>query len=371
MKKLLIIVLVVLLSLSIIGCTAEKAAPQEESSAKEDTAAAKDDAPATEEDAADEGEAAGDDAVQEKKVIGFIIAGPDHYYQTNYDTFTKASEPDGWEVLFLNSEWSFEKELANVEDLIQKKVDAIVLQTLNAEAVLEACKKSLDAGIPFYLIAGSAAPSDTPPTCVVEGNWYIAGVNAANVINETYPDGAKVALIGGVTAAVVDGEITKGFEETVAELGADIEIVFNQPGDWQREKAMNVMQDLIAAKVAYDVVFVYNEDMADGALQVMKEANAQKPIITNNGKDLGQKMVKDGDVIATTEFAPTKEGYLMYLAVKANFEGKTVAQNIPNAGLLLTIDNIDEAIPWDVNKFFNEYLNVIWDPQEEIAPYIQ
>ncbi len=365
MKKTLCLVVAVLLAAALLaGCT--QSATVESSSAESSSAET-----VTESAAESAAESETTQATGEAKTIGFIIAGPDHYYQTNYDTFARAaSENDGWETLFLNSEWSFEKELANVEDLIQKKVDAIVLQTNNAEGVLEACKKSLDAGIPFYLIAGSPVPSDIVPTCVVEGNWAVAGTNAANVINENYPDGCKVAIIGGVSGQTVDGAITDGFEEQIAALGADIEIVFNQPGEWQREKAMNVMQDLIASKTEYDVLFCYNEDMSDGALQIMKEGNAKKPIVTCNGKDIGQTMVKDGDVLATTEFAPTKEGYLMYLAVKANFEGKTVAENIPNAGLLLTIDNIDEAIPWDVDQFFTEYLNVKWDPEAEIAPYI-
>ncbi len=373
-KTISIVIAIVLIATLFTACTQQPASTAVEEPAAapavEEPAAA---APAEEEPTAEEPAAAPADETDSggQKTIGFIIAGPDHYYQTNYDVFERASrENEGWETLFLNSEWSFEKELSNVEDLIQKKVDAIVLQTNNAEGVLEACKKSLDAGIPFFVIAGSTVPADITPTCTVEGNWSVAGVNAATVLKDQFPDGCKLALITGVPGQTVDGGIRAGLDETNEALDAKIEIVYDQPGDWQRDKAMNAMQDLIASKIEFDALFVYNEDMADGCLQIMKEANITKPMVSCNGKDLGQAMLKNGDLIATTEFAPTKEGYLMYLAVKAVFDGKTLEPNIPNAGVYLTPENVAEAIPWDVNEFFDNYLNKMWDPIAEIAPYI-
>ena len=318
-----------------------------------------------------EGDTFGADGATAGKTIGYIIPGPDNYCQVQRDSFIHMADIEGWTVQELNAEWSFANELSIVEDLIEKGVDAIIVQTNNAAACGEEIEKAAAAGIPFFLVAGSGTEDQMAPVCVVEGNWAIAGTNAVNLIHEAFPDGAKVAIIGGAEAAIVTMSINEAFDARNEELNANIETVYYQPAEYQRAIAMEKMQDLISSSIDFDVVFVHNADMANGSLQVMQEAGVIKPIVTCNGNSVDIAMVKEGTALGTTEFCPTKEGYLMFRVCKAVLEGKTVAPNVPNAGVLITKDNLNEVIPWDTAEFYTNYIGQIWDYEAEFSQYVK
>jgi len=114
LKKLLIVVMcIALLGFIGVGCKTE-AAPAEEAAVEEE-------APAEE---------AGVDLTGVK--IGFVNAGPDDYYAQFGNTFKAIAEDYGMEVTEVNSDYKPEKELANVQDLIAKGVEAIAVITAGA-----------------------------------------------------------------------------------------------------------------------------------------------------------------------------------------------------------------------------------------------
>ena len=79
-----------------------------------------------------------------KAKIGFVLAGPDIFYATEMNVFKKLAQEAGWKVQVVSSEYSASKEIANGEDFIAKKVDAIVIITSNPQSAAEvACKQRL------------------------------------------------------------------------------------------------------------------------------------------------------------------------------------------------------------------------------------
>ncbi len=66
------------------------------------------------------------------------------------------------EVTELNSDYKPEKELANVQDLIAKGVEAIAVITAGAAGSAATIEAANDAGVPIFFIAGK--PELTPGT---------------------------------------------------------------------------------------------------------------------------------------------------------------------------------------------------------------
>ncbi len=88
------------------------------------------------------------------KTIGFVNAGPDDYYAQFGKTLVAVAKSYGMNVVEVNSNYKPEKELANVQDLIAKGVDAIAVITAGAAGSAKSVEAANHAHVPIFFIAG-------------------------------------------------------------------------------------------------------------------------------------------------------------------------------------------------------------------------
>ena len=337
MKKLIALLLVLAMAFAMVACGAkEEAAPAATEAAPAATEAATEAAPAAT-------EAAPADGI----TIGYVIAGPDDYYNVSAEVVKLYGAKQGWEVITLNSEYTPEKEISNFEDLIAMGVDGIMCIAANSESVQTAANLAAEAGIPTVFV--SSGPAENFDT-LVTGNWTYSGLTHAKYLNENMP-GAKVALVEGASGQGIANLIHEAFVATY-----EGEIVAEHDCNWSREEAMTYTQDLIASGTEVDVIFTYNDEMAAGAQQALEEAGYMPGEIwlcSNNGKPVGLDMLKNGWMLLDIEFAPTSEAYVGAMAMQALLEGKEVNQLIDNPAISLTPDNTEDALTWDPAEFVN------------------
>ncbi|MCP4381923.1 MAG: sugar ABC transporter substrate-binding protein [Hyphomicrobiales bacterium] len=286
--------------------------------------------------------------------IGFVLAGPDVFYATGAEVFETLAEQNGHRVSFANSEYSPSKELANVEDFIARGVDVIVLLSANAEAGTQAAQRAKDAGIPIFFQSALPTPEGYQiPDGIVSGNWIAMGKTVGLYVGENYP-GENVALIEGFYGQGTTELIRKGFEEGVAESGGGNEVVLNASGNWNRKDGLAVAQDFIASQKDFKVIYAMNEEMMAGTIQAIEEAGKQGEyaLFSDNGKEIGWQWMKDGVMEGTVANPPTLEGDIIFQMVQAHLDGKDYPRHVYNTQPWLTADNLDGAIPWDVEDYF-------------------
>ena len=296
-------------------------------------------------------------ALAEDKVqIGFVSAGPDDYYNISAEVVKLAGEQLGWEVSVLNSEYTPEKEISNVEDLITKGVDGILIIAANMDSAQTATQKANEAGIPIVFVAGGPGEGPGVPDSIVAGNWAFSGDWHAKNLNEVFP-GAKVALAMAVPGQDIGNLITDAFKAAY-----EGEIVEEQYCNWSRSEGMEFAQNLITKMTDVDVIFAYNEEMAAGVKQAYEEAGYQPGevwIISNNGKDIGLQMLADNWMQYTIEFAPTSEAYTGVLAMQEILAGNEVNEVIYNPAVCLSAENIEDAITWDPAEFVENAESIV------------
>jgi len=102
--------------------------------------------------------------------VGYVVAGPDDYYNVSAEVVKLAGAERGWEVTILNSEYTPELEISNVEDLIAKGVDGILVLAANMESAQTATQKANAAGIPIVFIDFRLHPfKNTVPSMQILG----------------------------------------------------------------------------------------------------------------------------------------------------------------------------------------------------------
>lgn len=162
---------------------------------------------------------------------------------------------------------SVDTQVQIMDELINQKYDAIILQATDAAGLASSAQKAEAAGIPVITCNLDA---DTVHTALVAG----VDVEAGRIIAKAMGDnGAKKVLIISATAGATKGEnIDKGFKATLEESYPDVEILDEQSGEWLTENANTVMTDFLTKYPEIDAVLCHNDAMAEGAAEACKAA---------------------------------------------------------------------------------------------------
>lgn len=234
------------------------------------------------------------------------------------------------------------KQTSDVEDLITKKVDAIVMLPIESAALTPVAQKVIDAKIPLIVIDREIESDNF--TALVKGDNKGVGINAAKYIAQKLNGKGNVVIIEGVPCSVTTLR-TEGFKEVIKNY-PDIKIVATQAGDFQKEKSLTVMQNILQSQKQIDAVYTEDDEMAFGVIQAIKEAKRTdiKVVTGCGGHKDAYKLIKEEDPLfqATFIYSPlmVKDGVKMAVdIVKGNIPQNKV--NVLEA-TQVTKDNVDK-----------------------------
>ncbi len=282
--------------------------------------------------------------------FGYIMPGPDPWYGYAKDGFLFAAAKNNVNVTVVNSDYDQQKELANLDDLVTQKVDGIDLFSFNPDGVQIGAQKANKSGIPLLAEMSTIAKGPGTVVCDVEFDWYKLGVVIADTIAKLHPGERVLEITGLVGQGPVDLYL-KGMQARMKELGKNT-LVGIQPADYNREKAMNIMQNMLQSGQKFTVVHVGNEDMAMGVLQVLKDAgklNNPIHVISNNGSPEGLAAIEDGDLEATVSTSPGVEGLVSFEALYRYVQGKKVPAKVMIPMIPIDKTNVASAVAWKVD----------------------
>jgi ribose transport system substrate-binding protein len=208
-------------------------------------------------------------------------------YQTTYEkAFIEAAEanPDV-EAIVLDAGGDVARQIAQIEDLIQQEVDAIIIWPTNGEAVIPAVRKAKQAGIPVVITNSNIAEQGFDFVSSFSGPDNITqGARAAEIMCDKFKEmgtdtEAQIVQISGQPGYTTAIERAKGFEDRLPEVCPDVTLLESQPGDWNREKSQQVMEAFLVKYDDIDGVYAGDDNMGVGALNAAKAAGRAGDII--------------------------------------------------------------------------------------------
>lgn len=301
-------------------------------------------------------------AFAQKLVYGYISPGPDTWYQRDVDGFVFGAEADDVEVIVLNSQYDPEREIANIETLINQGVDGISMFSFTENGAIVAADRARAAGIPIVVTdsVGSVAAAGREVVAEIDFDWYGMGVQYAEWMAANYP-GEGFAILTGNFEAVPSKEINRGMEERAAELGQN-PLVAVRETKYSPDTAVSLAQDLVQAGEEFGILFVMDEDMAAAVIRMLERQgllNDSIKVIAQNGSPAGIPLVKDGKLLYTISSSPGWEGLVAYLALH-NYVTETrdaVGQHLVLPVIEVNNENIDDprqVVPWEPNEIYWE-----------------
>jgi ribose transport system substrate-binding protein len=190
-------------------------------------------------------------------------------YQTTYEkAFIAAAEANAdVEAVVLDAGGDVARQIAQMEDLIQQEVDAIIIWPTNGEAVIPAVRKAFKAGIPVIVTNSNIAEAGHQFVKSFSGPDNITqGSRSAELMCEALDGKGRVLQISGQPGYTTAIERAKGFEDRLPEVCPDVELVETQPGDWNREKSQTVMEAFLVKYDDIDGVYAGDDNMGVGAM---------------------------------------------------------------------------------------------------------
>jgi ribose transport system substrate-binding protein len=278
------------------------------------------------------------DASDTSVTLGFVNGGTSEFHSCLEKAVQSEAKAEGAELITVNSRQSAASELSNMEDLIARHVDAIILQTVNTDALKSGIVKAKAANIPLYLTSVSSDPDDILGAVVVDLE-KVGGLDADWMAEDAGGRKAQAGVIAGAPGAASD-MLVSGFVEGLPDT---VTVVANQPGMFNAAKAHDVAENMIQAHPDLQYAFVANEEMALSAAKAFEAAGADVKIVTTNGTDAGLAAIRDGKLSATVANSPVPIGETAVRNTLAALRKKNIEKVATAPYLLVTRDNLAEA----------------------------
>ncbi len=238
----------------------------------------------------------------------------------------------GYEATIFDSQNNTSKEAEHFENLIAAGYSAILFNPTDSEGSVSNVKRANEAGLPTFCmdreinsleVATSQITSDNFSGCVELGEYFVRKLNKK---------GKYVELLG----LVGDNNTwnrSKGFHSVVDHF-PELEMVAQQSADFDRSKAMEVLESVMQSNPDINAVFCGNDAMAMGAYQALIASGKADSVMVfgfDGAKDV-MDAIKDKKIVATAMQSPKQMARTAaeladeYMKGKRNFSKKTPLQ---------------------------------------------
>lgn len=268
-----------------------------------------------------------DDAGTDEKVIGLSISTLNNpFFVDLRDGAQKAADELGYKLVVVDAQNDPGKQVSDVEDLVQMGVDFILINPADSAAVVTAVEAANKANIPVITVDRGSEGGNVV-THIASDN-VAGGRMAGEYVSELLGGSGKIVELEGIPGTSAARDRGQGFNEIVAE-NSGLNVVSNQPADFDRAKGLTVMENILQAQPEIDAVFAHNDEMALGALEAIEASKRNIIVVGFDATADAVKAVEDGRLAATVAQQPVLMGELAVKTADKVLKGESVESFIP------------------------------------------
>lgn len=192
-----------------------------------------------------------------------------------------------------------EKENAAIENAITNDYDAIIVQPNNGEAQRPYVEKVVEAGI--IAITTNARIEGIDGASSVDADPYVQAKVNAEIALDQVPQNAKVVVLNGPSGNFHADERRRAWQVEFFDKRPDVEIVGEQIASWNKDEAVQYMEDWVTANPEIHAIISMNDNMAAGALEVVKDNPVFAEILSYgvDGTPEATLLINDGTMTST------------------------------------------------------------------------
>ena len=260
-------------------------------------------------DSQESGRSAAGTSDDERPVIALVMKSLANEFFVNMASGAERHQAEraNYELIIngIRNESDLAQQVALVDQMISRGVDAIVIAPADSKALVPALARASAAGIAIINIDNRLEPE-----VLEEYDLSIPFIGPSNRAGaqmvgdfalQNVATGSKVAILEGITSAVNSIERRTGFEEAITDAGMDL--VTLQSAEWDQTKAAQVMAGILSQYPDLDVILAANDNMALGAASAVSMARREKEIVIAGFDNISaiHPLIEAGTVTATVD----------------------------------------------------------------------
>lgn len=230
-----------------------------------------------------------------------------------------------------NANSQFNKQIADVEQMIDSGVQLLVIAPLNSDGWDSVFAKATAKKVPIITIDRKInADSCTDYLTFIGSDFEEQGKRAADKMAAALGNKGSVAILLGSPGNNVTTLRTKGFKDQIAKVAPDVKIVFEQTGQFSREEGQKVSEQLLQSNSDISGIYAENDEMALGAEVALKGAGKKAgdvKIVTIDGTKGAVQGIIDGWIYSVIESNP-RFGPLAFSTAEKFFNGEPIPEDI-------------------------------------------
>lgn len=191
------------------------------------------------------------------------------FIQMKWGGFAAAKEHGMQYTCLAPEKYSIDNQIRVMEDLVQKKVDAIVLIPIDGKGIVSGIERANKGGVPVFICNTKAEGGETLGFAGIDHRTM--GKTLGEYVSAKLKGKGQIVILEGTTGASTAIERLEGIMEALKKH-PNIKILASTTAKYNRQLGMKVMEDLLIRFPKIDAVIGINDSMALGAKEAVKDA---------------------------------------------------------------------------------------------------
>ncbi|WP_375055324.1 sugar ABC transporter substrate-binding protein [Zobellella sp. DQSA1] len=256
----------------------------------------------------------------------------------------KTAELDGVSAQFEDAKADVGQQLQQVESFISQKLDAIIINPVDTQAVAPIIRRAEAAGIPLIFVNRRPETELPANMAYVGSDSKVAGVLQMEYIVEKLGGKGNVAILMGALSDEATRDRTRGVEEVAAKY-PDIKIIAKETGKWARKEGMDITNNWLLSGYEIDAIASNNDEMAIGAIMTLGPNRLKDVIVGGVDATPDALAFVDRGMLDVTVFQDAKgQGSAAIETAYKMAKGEAVEQNVMIPFELVTKDNYKDYV---------------------------
>jgi ribose transport system substrate-binding protein len=183
-------------------------------------------------------------------------------------------------VVYTQSDNQVQKQISNIQSMIARKVDAIIMTPISPSATVPVIKQAEAAGIPVVLLSAEADTKDYTALVTVDQKKF--GAAGAEWLAKSLGGKGNIYALNGVAGLSTDSLRFAGAKAVFAKYPG-IKIVADTHASWDEAQAKRAVSNMLSSHPDVDGVWSQGGAMTLGAIQAFQAA--RKPLVPMVGEN--------------------------------------------------------------------------------------
>lgn len=256
------------------------------------------------------------------------------------------------EYYITNSNEDINKQISDMQDLITKKVDAIVITAASPTALAPVVEEAAEAGIKVVSFDNVVETDEQVATVGIDEKEF--GRIGAEWLVDKLDGKGKIVVLNGIAGTATDSLRWGGAEEVFKQY-PDIEILGSANASWDYAQGKAAMESMLSAYPEIDGVWSQGGAMTQGAIDAFIAAGRDLVPMTSEGNNGAIRAWIENKDKGLSCIAPSNPTYTsaeaLRVVIKA-LNGEDIPGNVVMDIETVTEENVDQYYRSDMPDSF-------------------